>query len=411
MKKTRILLAMLMCIAMLASLVAVNVSAAGETVVSEANFMGLTPADKGDASHAAMEAQGVTIPEDSGAWQIVDHFYKVALPADGHSVCTYIQTLEAGEGKVFADDVAFEVAYGLAKKDADGNPLPQVGHLIVYVSTDGENWTEGWANREGQGKLYDSTAFAVNTATLAGTAGQSKIYIKVEMVRYSAETSGCMGYTKMTAVTRGLNEVVSSIDARNAKGVPAGSALIGDAAKAEIERLGYTIEGEHPWMLNDCYHVFMTPKDGFQECKLVQTLEAGAGKVFAEDVKLNTGYWLAAVSDMGWFVVEVSTDGENWKEAYVDETGNGEEYQLSSFIEKEAIALEGTKGASKVYVRYSVCRHSGPCAGGLTYSTLYANVEAGAASDNAPTGDAIGMVVALLAVSGTALVVLKKKEN
>lgn len=401
MKKTRVLLAVLMCIAMLTSLLAVNVSAAGETVVSEANFMGLASADKGAASHAAMEAQGVTIPEDSGAWQIVSHFYQVALPADGYSTCTYIQTLEAGEGKVFATDVAFEVAYGLACKDADGNPLPEVGHLIVYVSTDGQNWTEGWANRKGQGKLYDSTAFAVDKAALAGTAGQSKIYIKVEMVRFSAETSGCMGYTKLSSTTVADKDVIKAVDFRGGA-----TANPGEDSNKMLNDMGFETVGN--WWVQSCYTEFATPKEGYEECALIQTFEAGRGKVFSEDVTLSAGYMQAPCSDPNKFKVEVSTDGETWTEVYVDEAGHGAE-DMSAMVEG-TLTLPGTEGASKIYVKYSMYRHMGPLGAGLVYSVLSADVEGGT-DVSVPTGDPIGMVVALLAISGTALVVLKKKEN
>ena len=416
MKKTRSMLAMLMCLAMLVTLLAVNVSAVG-TASHEVNVMGLD-ADKaaGDETKAVLESQGATVPADSKPWQIVNHFYRVMIPAEGHDVCSYVQTLEAPAGEIFNGDVNLEIAYGLACKDADGNPLEKVGSLVVYTSENGQDWTESWANREGQGKLYDSTAFDVRTVALSGTSGMSKVYVKIELVRFSAETSGCIGYSKLTAATRGTNEVVSTIDTRNTQVyVPAegGMFAVGDVAKEEIERLGYTIEGDNAWCLNSCYHAFMTPREGYQECHLIQTLEAGKGKVFAKDVSVTAGYWLAVCGDPGWFKVSVSTDGETWTEAYADLEGRGTEYDLSAYTEG-TITLPDTAGAAKVYVRYTIERHSGPTAGGLTFSSLVGEVKAAPDApkpdpENPKSGDTISVVLAMAMVCAAGAVITTKK--
>lgn len=415
MKKTRSMLAMLMCLAMLVTLLAVNVSAAGN-VSHEVNFIGMDLAAAGDATKAAMEEKGLTVPEDSGAWEIVDHFAHVLTPKDGYSKCSYIQTLEAPEGEVFNGDANLYIYYALAAKNLDtGEPLEKVGELVVYVSDNGQDWTECWANREGQGKMFDATAIAENNVALTGSNGKSKVYVKVELTRYDSYTAGMIGTSRLSASTRGTNEVVTSIDARNAEGL-VGGWLYGDAAKAEIERLGFTIEGENPWAFNDCYHVFLTPKDGFQQCHLIQTLEAGKGKVFAEDVSLSAGYWLAmggAKNDESTtpeFVIEVSTDGETWTNAYTDNEGHAPEYDQAAFVEG-TITLPDTAGASKVYVRYSVVRYGGPTAGGLTYSTLSAETEAAPQADpeNPKSGDTISVVLAMAMVCAAGAVITTKK--
>lgn len=418
MKKTRSMLAMLMCLAMLVTLLAVNVSAAGN-VSHEVNFIGMDLAAAGDATKAAMEAQGLTVPEDSGAWEIVDHFAHVLTPKDGHSKCSYIQTLEAPEGEVFNGDANLFIYYALAAKNLDtGEPLEKVGELVVYVSDNGQDWTECWANREGQGKMYDSTAIAQNNVALTGTNGKSKVYVKVELTRYDGVTAGMIGTSRLSASTKGTNEVVTSIDARNATGL-IGGWLHGDAAVAEIERLGFTVEGENPWSFNDCYHVFLTPKDGFQQCHLIQTIEAGKGKVFAKDVYAAVGYWLAmggAKNDeceTPEFVIEVSTDGETWTNVLTDDEGRAPEYDQAAFVE-DKITLTGTAGASKVYVRYSVTRYGGPTAGGLTYSTLAGDVKADPNAskpdpENPKSGDTISVVLAMAMVCAAGAVITTKK--
>lgn len=413
MKKTRSMLAMLICLVMLVSLLAMSASAVG-SASSQVNFTDKAVTAAGSATHTLMGEMGLTVPADSGNWEVVDHFYHLLVPADGFSTCSYVQTLEAPNGEIFAEDVTLDISYGLASKDKNGNPLAQVGALVVYTSADGENWTESWANREGKGRMEDSTAFYINQiVSLENTAGMSKLYVKYELVRYDGYTAGCIGITNLSANTRGANEVVSVIDARNAQGVPGGSALTGDAAKAEIERLGFTIEGEYAWMLNDCYHIFVTPKEGFQQCYLIQTLEAGKGKVFETDVSLTAGYWLSTGGakneecTVPEFIVEVSTDGETWTGVYSDNTGHAPEYDLGGFVEG-TISLPETAGASKVYVRYSVIRYGGPTAGGLTHSTLVGNVK-DAPEGNPKTGDAIAVVLALAFVSAAGAVITTKK--
>ena len=213
--------------------------------------------------------------------------------------------------------------------------------------------------------------------------------------------------------------VESSFDFRNLTefaGVQEGAADPA-AAKAAIEALGLIVPEGSSWKLQDCFHIFATPAGGFAPTSLIQVLEAGEGKVFDGNVSLSAGYWLSPPSDPswapGWFYIEYSLDGENWIEFYVDEAGHGAEWTADAFV-SGTLPIEGTDGASKVYVRYNIERHGGPTAGGLTFSNLNANVKASGSAPSEPTpptGDAIGLVVALMAVSGTALIVLKKKEN
>ena len=254
--------------------------------------------------------------------------------------------------------------------------------------------------------------------------------MKFNVERHSGQTSGGISFSTLSAPVKGVNEVANSVDFRTLSPADAG-----DASKSAMESLGIIIpEDSNPWWVQDCFHVFATPKDGYQTCSYIQALEAGEGKVFAGDVNLSAGYWLAAVGDPSWFWVEISTDGENWTEAFADEAGRGAEWDASAYGEG-TIALAGTAGASKVYVKFNVERHSGQTSGGITFSTLFADVkdaetveptdpqptdpqptEPEATEPVAPdgpskTGDVFSIVVALLAVSGIALIALKKKEN
>lgn len=422
-------IAILVCLTLLVSLFAVNVGAYGETVTNTVDFRTLTPADAGDASKAAMEALGITIPEDSNAWWLQDCFHVFATPQDGYKICSYIQTLEAGEGKIFASDVTLSAGYWLA---AVGDP----SWFWVEVSTDGQTWTEAFADEAGRGAEWDASAYGEGALPLAGTAGASKIYVKFNVERHSGQTSGGISFSTLSAPVKGVNEVASSVDFKNLTPANAGA-----DSKAAMESLGIIVpDDSNAWWIQDCFHVFATPQEGYQTCSYIQTLEAGEGKVFAGDVNLTAGYWLAAVGDPSWFWVEVSTDGETWNEVFSDEAGRGAEWDASAYGEG-TISLPGTAGASKIFVKFNVERHSGQTSGGITFSTLFADVKDAETVEptdpqpsepetqptepsvpeteptkpedpNSPgTGDAFGIVVAMMAASGLALIALKKKEN
>lgn len=193
MKKTRSVLALLACLALLVSLCAVTASAA-ETVTSNVDFTAMDTADAGAASNAAMEAAGLIIPEGSD-WHLVDHFYHLAMPKEGYQKTYYIQTLEAGDGKVFDQEATLHLSYAMAALD-------DPSFLVVYVSTDGENYTEVWANEEGQGVMYDASAFTEDTITLTGSAGASKVWVKVELERHAGETSGLIKTSTLSGLTK-----------------------------------------------------------------------------------------------------------------------------------------------------------------------------------------------------------------
>lgn len=412
-------IAILVCLAMLISLFAVGASAAEVTITSTVDFRTLTPAEAGDASKAAMEALGITVPAESGAWWLQDCFHVFATPKDGYADCFYIQKLEAPEGKTLTADATLTAGYWLA---AMGDP----SYFVVEVSTDGENWTEAYADEAGRGVEWEASAYAEGTITLPGTKGASVVYVKILVNRHGGQTAGGVSYSIINGTVEGeaepapelpANAVVNEVRFANTDKIPAGSGgtLSGADAKAELEAMGLVIpEDSNAWMLNDCFHIFATPQEGYQTCSYIQKLEAGEGKVFEENVSLSAGYWLAAVGDPSWFWIEVSTDGENWTEAYVDEAGRGTEWDASAYVEG-TIPLEGTAGASVVYIKVCVERHSGPTAGGVSFTTLQGATKAAEGGNDQPTppdetGDMIGVVIALLAVSGMGITVLKKRN-
>ena len=85
-------------------------------------------------------------------------------------------------------------------------------------------------------------------------------------------------------------------------------------------------------------------------------------------------------------------------------------YDASAFAD-EKITLTGTAGASKIWVQVELERHAGETSGLIKTSILSGLTTAASGGGSDETGDMIGVVVALLAVSGLGITVLKKKEN
>ena len=439
MKKMRSMVAMLICLVLLVSLCAVTASAA-EPVSSNINFTELASVSAaGDETKAVMEGMGLIVPEGS-VWEITDHFYKLAMPKEGYADTYYIQTLEAGEGKVLAADATLELAYALAALNETGASY-EVGWVNVSVSTDGTNYTEVWANREGQGQEGTADVFAVPQITLTGTKGAAKIWVKVGVNRHIGPAGGAIGWSKISASveaplpSNAVQHVANFEPLTEFAGVT--NSDNGDivASKAKMEEMGLIVpdmiiwdeasenpdEPNNPWVLQNCINIFATPYEGHHATAYIQTLEAGEGKVLESDIVVTLKYWLAAGTG-SYLVIHTSTDGETWTEAWADDEGQGKDWDASACTEKD-ITLEGTAGESKVYVRYVVVRKSGPVSGGIVKSVLTATTKAGTPStpdtgdsntgsgDNAPeTGDMIAVAIALLAISGTGITVLKKRS-
>lgn len=393
-------IAILVCLALLVSLFAVNVSAATTEVTSTFDFKTLTPADPGAASNAAMESLGVTV---EGNWWVQDCYHVFATPQDGYQTCSITQVLDLGD-KVLLEDATVTAGFWLA---AVGDP----SWFWIEYSTDGENWTELYEDVTGFGEEWVDSAYAEGTLPLTGTAGASKVYVKYYVERHSGQTSGGVTFGTIKGVVEGEaeveelpeNTVQSNLDVKTLTPADPGA-----ASNTALEGMGFEVSGN--WWVQDCFHVFATPQDGYQTCTLTQKLEAGEGKVFDGDVSLTAGYWLAAVGDPSWFWIEVSTDGENWTELYVDEAGRGAEWDASAYTEG-TLPITGTDGKSVVYVKYNVERHSGQTSGGLTFSTITGNVKDAAQPDPSlpKTGDTIGVIVALFAVCAAGIVLTSKK--
>lgn len=215
MKKTRSLMAVLACLALLVSLSASVFAAETTTVSNTADF---TKVPVGTTNEGITAATGVTFPdivrEDGQAypcnWQIFElggydlpdgtHVNNppAASPCDGGNLFHYVQVLELPEGKTLTADATLDIAYMLAA--GQGNCI------YADVSTDGENWTEAAADEEGIGNDWDVTFSNYREfkgITLPGTAGASKVYVRITLQRNSGQYAGNVHYTTINGTIEG----------------------------------------------------------------------------------------------------------------------------------------------------------------------------------------------------------------
>ena len=383
MKKSRSLVAMLMAIVLLLSVSAVSAFAADETVTSVLDFTTLTPGEDFAAVTAAVKGLGAV----DCANLVVGDCYHPTLSGKGNNGEGYfIQKIEAGEGKVFAEAPVVTLNYRIT----NANPL---GYIKVQGSIDGVTYYDFANLNTATGDAWTAEAKATVDVVLNGGEGSSTVWVKVSMQHWGGPDAACVDKCTVTGkVKEGTgnvpvipeNQISSEVNFEAlsefghidnpSKGDPA-------ATKAKMEELGLILperigwfeaaedDVNHDWVLQSCYHVFLTPFEGYQNCAYIQKLEAGEGKVLEADAKLTLKYWLAVVGDPSYIVVEVSTDGQTWNEVWANEEGQGQEYNANACTEQQ-IALPGTAGAATVYVKIVVNRHSGATSGGVTKSVI-----------------------------------------
>ena len=153
MKKSRSLVAMLMAIVLLLSVSAVSAFAADETVTSVLDFTTLTPGEDFAAVTAAVKGLGAVDCVNL----VVGDCYNPTLTGKGYNGEGYfIQKIEAGEGKVFAEAPVVTLNYRITNAD----PL---GYIKVQGSIDGVTYYDGMGEMQriisGSGVFFGENAF------------------------------------------------------------------------------------------------------------------------------------------------------------------------------------------------------------------------------------------------------------
>lgn len=432
MKTTRFIMATLVCLAMLLSLTAMTAFAAEEDLYGKIDFGTMTQTtvtgDTPNYEEAAAALKAVGLAEVHNVY--IDSCHTPFLSVKGYQEGYFVVKVDAGAGKVYSTAPVVTLDYRMAVCDPASS-------IAVQGSIDGVNYYDFRTITETTGNdPYAADCKGSTTVTLDGGQGSASVWIKIIMKNFGAPASCGLDAIALSAKVKTAESgetpdapanVVSSVADFEAlsefssvdnpdKGDPA-------ATKAKLEEMGLTLperigweedpakDANHEWVLQSCYNVFLTPKEGWKNCAYIQTLDAGEGKILESDITVTLKYWMAA-GHGSYIVIETSTDGENWTEAWADEEGQGTEYDPSACTEKN-ITLKGTAGASKVYVKFVVNRHNGSTTGGIVKSALSASVKEGTASEQPPakTGDIFAVVVAMGLLGAAGIVVTTKKSR
>ena len=186
MKKMRSILAMLVCLTMLVSLTVVSVSAAGETVTSTLDFATLTAEGTEDMAVATEAIKGMGAVEASNL--IIFDCHTKCVAGKGYAGAGYfVQKLDAGAGKVFAEAPVLTLNYRLAKADP-------MGYIKVEGSVDGINYYPFAELKDATGDSYSVEAKKSTTVTLEGGQGYSTVFVKITIEHWGI--SSCNGSSK-----------------------------------------------------------------------------------------------------------------------------------------------------------------------------------------------------------------------
>lgn len=406
MKKTHSMLAMLLVLALLVSLTAVTVSAAGETVTNTLDFSTLSVATE-DMTAAAEAIRAVGAIEVSNLIAADCHTKFVAgkgYAGEGY----YVQKLEAGTGKLFAKAPVLTLNYRLTAAES-------LGYIKVQASVDGVTYTDFATLNQATGAGFDVAAKASTTVTLSGVEGHSTVWVKISMQHWSSPDGAGVDASSVTAEIKddpnyvpadALSSVIdfTAMNATEDKSAAKDMILAAGAVAAD----NLFVRGNHEPIANP---------GGYNGAGyFVQKLEAGEGKVL-KDVKLSLDYWLATGDPQGYIEVYASTDNENFEKVFEQREGNGDPFQAST-KQNKVIGLTEAAGQAMIYVKVVVEHWNTYEGAAVSRSALvgYA-VNAGTPADpedNPPkTGDTSLLTAAVVSLlcCATAVVALKKKEQ
>ncbi len=415
MKKTRSLLVVLMTLALLVSLVgAMGITAsAAETITDEYDFSGMEKIAEGADSDgtAANKATVKAKLEGLGLYEVENlmlggNYETMVTPGGYAGYGHYIHKLEAPAGK-YLSNVKLDLSYWICNAEP-------IGSIEVFVSADGVSESLVWSDSEGKGTWAADLVRSNKVIDIPVAAEQSVVYVKVRLCNWSTYEGAAVSITKLSA-TCGTNEPVDG--PINSVADFTAMTPVADVAGTTAALKGIGLVDASGLTIQDCIRIQVTPNGGFEDAWYIQKLDCGDGKVFQDAPVLKLDYSLAATSDQdpnytpGYVKVAISTDGTTYTEVFVDNQGEGKDWDPSAAINKE-IELEAAKGQQVVYVKVIINRHGGPVAASVLKSVINGAAGDPISTDNGGsdnTGDMIGIVAALVVVCGLGLVVTDKK--
>lgn len=373
MKKTfRNLLSLVLCVAMLLSLVSalgISVSAAGEvtTVTSTVDLSSL--AANSDKTSAATTILAAGAHEVSNMC-LENSYDGFAHPGGNMGEGYIVVKLDAGDGNVFMTAPVVDLTYWLAQLDGDGTALTNQGYITVTGGVDGSSFPITFYNQTtGVGQVYQENARQYQSIALHGAQGLQTVYVKIAVQHWGAPHAGGI----QSIVTTGYavsSETYSDYTASSTLDFSSLSvSATEDFTVAADAITGLGAEAAENLVIADCYTKFVAGKGNAGEGYYIQTLDLGEGNTFAAAPILELNYWLASAASQGYVKVYGSVDGTNYYPFADLNTGKGAEYNLVS-REDVAVVLDGAQGYQKVWVKVVIQHYTGATGGGVVKSIL-----------------------------------------
>ncbi len=288
-------------------------------------------------------ATAVQMIKDAGAADAVNlkvagNHTPVANPGGYAGEGYYIQKLDAGEGRVLYSAV-LDLTYWVATSASQG-------YLKVSVSTDNVNYTEIFAQTEGNGDPFEASTQQQRTIALEQAIGMRTVYVKVVMQHWDTWEGAAVKTSVLTGKTAQAADMVSSslnFGAMTAQDDTAAAVqMIKDAGA--VDAVNLKVAGNHTPVANP---------GGYQgEGYYIQKLDAGEGKAFT-DVALDLTYWVATADSQGYLKVYASSDNSNYKEIFAQTEGNGDPYKVTT-RQSTCISVPVEADTQTVYVKVAV---------------------------------------------------------
>ena len=276
----------------------------------------------------------------------------------------YVQKLEAGEGKEFAENAVLNLTYRIVTAD----PL---GYVTVECSVDGTNYTACTTFNEATGEGYSNDARANATVELSGTAGAEAVWVKIKMQHWTSRDGAAVDCSTITA---SIKDAVPTASSTLNFALLSTTGEDMTAVAEDIKTLGAEDASNLISASNGDYK-FVGGKGYAGEGCYVQKLEAGRGKVFAENAILNLTYRIATADPLGYVTVESSVDGVNYNVCTTFDEATGDDAYSNDIRKSATVELGGTAGAEAVWVKIKMQHWTAPAGAAVDSSTITAAIK------------------------------------
>ena len=365
MKKARKLLAMLLVAALLMSLPVASF-AAEENKVSNALDFATLPATTTDkavvaeflTTNMAIEEVSNLIVEGNGDYKFV---CTQGYAGEGY----FVQKLEAGEGKVFAENAVLDLTYRITSADS-------LGYVRVQSSVDGINYNTCTEFNEATGAGYTNEARKSATVDLGCGLGAEAVWVKIVMQHWTSPDGAAVDSSTVSASVKDAPgpSVSDTLDFAKLPGVSEDPAVVApyiiELGAEEVSGLIVSGNGDYK---------FAGGRGYAGEVYYVQKLEAGEGKEFAENAILNLTYRIASAEPLGYVTVESSVDGINYNVCTTFDEATGTDAYSNDIRKNATVELGGSAGAEAVWVKIKMQHWTAPAGAAVDCSTITAAIQ------------------------------------